>query len=486
MNCWSIVAAMYFVMEAVFAIVFYFMLIPRANSACQPAPYRQYGKDRRKLLLRIINRIEETSKRHETDPKQTIISFLSDWFHIAQEVSNSSDSINAKKQKEKDSEIPILSLLSSSSSSSSPENSDDDDECTKQNIAVPFCLFKEDVDSFFAWAFFAKEHKDMLPWEMKEMGQIYETLETRHSITFPPKTFNTSPYFYPRRMTLEPVVPFYRPLAVYLGVMAMKVVGRCALYMYGFQRYISKSGLVAWHRPSRSGKDPSLLPVLFFHGIAPGGFVGYLPMVLYGLGTESDRPIFLFENNSISCALDFNPLDEEQTVDGILEVLDKFDFAERDLSLVGHSFGSCPIAWLLASKRLQQVKQVVLLDPVAILLSEPDVMVNFLYAQELDKIRMVASSELFTQCYLRRHFAWYNSELYVEDVDCPMIVCCSEKDEIVNASKVKQEMERHHKLKHKLVYWKDVGHGACIVNPTKWKELKRLMLQQELQLEQQG
>ena len=225
------------------------------------------------------------------------------------------------------------------------------------------------------------------------------------------------------------------------------------------------------------------MPMLFFHGIAPGGVVGYLPVVLYGLATEPKRPVFLFENVSISCMLDFKPLTEKQTVDGVLECLKRFGTNQHNLSLVGHSFGSCPIAWLLASKKLeQQIKQVVLLDPVAIALSEPDVMVNFLYTEEIDKIRMVASSEIMTQSYLRRHFAWYNSELYVEDVKCPMLVFCSDQDEIVNSEKVKQEMERHHQQGHQFHSWEGVGHGACIINPTKWKVIKKMMLEQELQL----
>ena len=112
-------------------------------------------------------------------------------------------------------------------------------------------------------------------------------------------------------------------------------------------------------------------------------------------------------------------------------------------------------------------------------------MVNFLYAEELDKIRMVASSELFTEYYLRRHFAWYNSELWLEDVDCPMLIGLSENDEIINATKVKQEVERHAKSA-KLVYWNGVGHGACIQSPTKWRHFKQLMLEQELQIVQQA
>jgi poly(3-hydroxyalkanoate) synthetase len=95
---------------------------------------------------------------------------------------------------------------------------------------------------------------------------------------------------------------------------------------------------------------------------------------------------------------------------------------------------------------------------------------------------MVASSEIMTQSYLRRHFAWYNGELYVEDVKFPMLVFCSEQDEIVNSEKVKQEMLRHHQQGHEYLSWEGVGHGACIINPHKWKVIKRRMLEQELQL----
>lgn len=166
-------------------------------------------------------------------------------------------------------------------------------------------------------------------------------------------------------------------------------------------------------------------------------------MVLRGLAPEQDRPIFLFENRAISCLIGWEPLTEEQTVDGVVETLKHFGHYHSPISLVRHSVGSCSIAWLLGSKSLPNVRQVVLIDPVAILLSEPDVMANFLYSDRLDKIRMVASSELFTKYYLRRHFAWYNSELWLDDVECLLIVCLSEQDDIVNAGKVKREIERH-------------------------------------------
>ncbi|KAL3907236.1 MAG: hypothetical protein SGILL_008954 [Bacillariaceae sp.] len=351
------------------------------------------------------------------------------------------------------------------------------------------------MDRFFAWAFYGKFHSQLQPEEMVELDRIYKELEDRHELVFPrrddkDKASADSPHiFQPRCMTLEPVNAMYRPLLIYMIVYAMKIGAGVLMRILGFRRMTASTGLVAWYRPGNTtttqSSSSALLPMLFFHGIAPGGHVLYLPMLLFGLATEPDRPIVVFENRSISCALDFRPLTEQQTVDGIVEVLKECDGLDRkDLSLVGHSFGSCPITWVLASKRLPNIKQVVLIDPVAILLSEPDVMVNFLYAEELDKIRMVASSELFTESYLRRHFAWYNSELWLEDVDCPMLIGLSENDEIINACKVKQEIERHAKSA-KLVYWNGVGHGACIQSPTKWRQFKGLMLEQELLIVQQ-
>ena len=68
--------------------------------------------------------------------------------------------------------------------------------------------------------------------------------------------------------------------------------------------------------------------------------------------------------------------------------------------------GRWAFLWILSNNMVAGVPQniqtspaggLVRSRPVAIRLSEPDVMVNFLYAREWDKIRVVASSELFTE-----------------------------------------------------------------------------------------
>ncbi|KAG7361369.1 hypothetical protein IV203_036469 [Nitzschia inconspicua] len=492
-------AILYLSVEVCFGLVFFTYMVPRANRLTDPIPYRDYGEDKRKLMLRIMHRIEEMCAITKADKKQTMKTFLTEWFHVEAKTRRTTATTDHKTAVLK-CDTPDITYTPTSS----PENSDD--ESTQSNVAVArttisatvkecndaaeILLFRQEMDRFFAWAFYGKFYSNLQPREVQELDRIYKELEERHDLVFPVRTIEQEHIQcgQPRCMTLEKVNAMYRPLLVYMLVYAMKIAGGILLRIVGFRRIVASTGLVAWYRPGfeTSASSSSYLPMLFFHGIAPGGVILYLPMLFFGLATERERPVFLFENRTISCAIDFHPLTEQQTVDGVVEVLEKCErMDQKDLSLFGHSFGSCLITWILASKRLPNVKQVVLIDPVSILLSEPDVMVNFLYAEELDKIRMVASSELFTEYYLRRHFAWYNSELWLEDVECTMLIGLSEKDEIIHARKVKQEIERHAKSA-KLVYWNGVGHGACIQSPAKWRQFKQLMLEQELQIFQKS
>jgi hypothetical protein len=475
LSSWRAVVLMYAAAEFAFYLTFYYYLVPKANGLTEPARYRDYDRDRHKLLLRIMHRIERTCKLSGDDVKQTLVKFLREWFHLSKNPLFDQNS------------HPDLQ----STTSSSPENSDDDssDVSTQSH-----CLCQEDITEFFAWAFFGKNLTALIEWEQEELQRLFDIMEEHHpDLKFPPRATRQENLFYyqckARCMTLEPVKAFHRPFLVYVIVYLVKIIGSLLLYYKGYRRCVASTGLVAWHRPA-ANKNSCLLPMLFFHGIAPGGLMLYLPMLLRGLVTESDRPILFFENRSISCEMDFQPLTEEATVEGVLEILQRFHYdSSKAISLVGHSFGSCPITWLLSSKRLSNVKQVVLLDPVTILLSEPDVMVNFLYAEEISKIRMVASSELFTEYYLRRHFAWYNSELWLADIDkdCHVLVCLAEKDEILNASIVKREVERHSSVqKSRILFWERAGHADCVTSSTKWEQIKQAMLEQELLIAQEG
>jgi pimeloyl-ACP methyl ester carboxylesterase len=379
---------------------------------------------------------------------------------------------------------------------------------------------RDHVNELFSWAFFGismdtvkRNHEQLLELNlMHTVIRDHVGLEFRDASVVRAATLKTANdetdhneydqcRYRARQMTLEPVNVLHRPLLVYMVVALLRCFANTALSFLGFRRVTSTAtGLAAWYRPSSS--DSSLVypqgcepqqphgqttpaPLLFFHGIAPSGHIFYLPMILCGLAagekTQRRRAIYIFENPNISCVFrslwyDETALDERQTVQGVQEILDKTLGTDNSspIDLAGHSFGSVSLTWLLHSRVKSRIRSMLLIDPVTILLSEPDVMVNFLYSNSISKIRMLASSELGIQVYLRRHFAWYNAELWLQDVP-PHVkvgVALSEHDEILNAPKVRAELQ-HHRVPH--LYWKHVGHAHCVTAPSKWKQMRDMM-----------
>lgn len=215
-----------------------------------------------------------------------------------------------------------------------------------------------------------------------------------------------------------------------------------------------------------------------------------LPMI-FGL-IRDGRPALLVEQPSISGRFGtFGALNETEMIqavqDMLAETVDADAAASSPLLWAGHSFGSCPLTWMLRHESLQQrTAGLLLLDPVTILLSEPAVMLNFLYSRQISKIRMVAASELFTEYYLRRHFAWYNSEaLWIDDnratpEESPyaVTVALSACDEIVDAPKVASYLEGY-QAQVRTIYWPHARHGYCITSPAKWQQLQQTLWEQE-------
>ena len=357
-------------------------------------------------------------------------------------------------------------------------------------------LAQDDVIQLFCWAIFNKPLEQFEEWEHAEVQRTLRKMQEEYGLVF--ASGGSTGQYKARQLSFEDVQSLYRPLLVYIAVFVVKYV-LCynVLRLAGFQKCVSSQGLVAWYRPARDSTGSSskaqqqpqqLLPLLFFHGIAPGGASFYLPMVLAGLAYDG-RAVFLFENPNISCQFGYSALTEKQTAASVVEIVDQFIPQDQGLSLVGHSFGTFTLAWMLKYEQfVDRIQQYVLLDPVSLVLSEPYVLNNFVYRKGLSHTRIVAGSELFTEYYLRRFFHHYNSELWLEELPdrVQTIVALSEADEIVNAPKVKEYVEYFgNRSNLKMFYWKGVGHAFCIPIPSMWRQVKQTMLQQELKLLQQ-
>lgn len=438
------------VVELIFAAVFYRVWLPRFQRLRPPADYRDYARDRRKLFVRILKRIETDCHAANKPILPYIQAFIRNWFHPMSSGENSSATLH-------------------------------DDFCPK----------KGDVDRFFAWAFFGKHFHELEPWMRNDLDRMYEILESDYNFSFPE---GFTPEYKPMRLSLDPLTPQYRPFIIYGFFLLIKIMGGLLLRAAGFYACKTTGGLKYFYRPpkrNKSNNSEHRLPLIFLHGIAPGGLAFYIPMLFY-LGGDG-RPLFLFENPDITfCIFGGNPLKEHDTVTGIWEAVDHHLSSVQDVSVVGHSFGSCPITWLVHSTNSARIRQIVLVDPVSICLSEPDVMQNFLYKRNVllaNKFPIkigVISSEIFTQHYLRRHFAWYNSELWLEDLpeQAKVLVCLSERDPIVPVQKVQQQILR--KPEVEFLLWEDAGHAHCVTRPKTWRQIQIVMRRQEQMILQES
>ena len=428
--------------ELIFVVVFYRVWLPRFQKLRPPPDYRDYTRDRRKLFLRILKRIEVDCHAENKPILPYIKAFIRNYFH------------------------PVSS--------------------SAKTTATPteFCPKKGDVDQFFAWAFFGKHFDELEPWMKKDLDRMYDILEVDYNFSFQE---GFTPEYKPMRLSLDPLNPHYRPFIIYASFSLIKVMSGLLLRAAGFYACRTSGGLKYFYRPPQletENKSNNIkLPLIFLHGIAPGGWAFYIPMLFY-LGGDG-RPLFFFENPDITFSIfGGNPLKEHDTVHGIWEAVDHHLSSIQDVSLVGHSFGSCPITWLVHSANSARIRQIVLVDPVSICLSEPDVIQNFLYKRHIYYINKMPielgiSNEIFTQHYLRRHFAWYNSELWLEDLpkQAKILVCLSEEDSIVPVQKVQQQILR--KPEVEFLLWEDAGHAHCVTRPKTWRQMQIVMRRQE-------
>ena len=452
--------------EVVFYFIFRLYLIPKANKRTQPTPYREpFGSSRVTLLKWILHRILSDANCGGTkgvidDRKKAVLStFLVSWF---QEI------VPPANYLKKSSTVSSYDDCSSDASGSAADGGNTGAN-QKLYMTSPCStswtipgLTKENLHIFLAWVLFGKEVDQMDDEDHVEMDACFKYLEEELDISY---DLVTPPRYLPRRMSLEDVDPWHRPLVVYVSLGIVKMLAGLFLSLVGFRFVQSKTGLTGW---LRQGKD-GMTPLLFFHGIAPAGFSFYLPLVFQLI---DNRPCLLVDNPNISCVVQFSAVSEDRTVQGVKELVDTYFGGDRKVTLVGHSFGSCPISWLLASEMKSRVRDVYLLDPVTILLSNSDVMVNFLYSKgSFSKIRMLASSELFTEYYLRRHFSWYNSELWLKDVtDIPITVGLAEDDEIVASEKVLAHCQQYKNVD--VIHWPSAGHAAVVMDPRKWEMVR--------------
>ena len=352
-------ALIYAAVELVFAVLVYGYWLPKLNAPKAPPTIRTFEDPdkRHQLFERMLRRQEVLCEALGIPVGPYFTQFIRNWFFVV------------------------------------PDEDDSKDEVADQRLA---CIketglpCKEDIDRLISWGYFNVNSDKMTEeWQHRELAKMYAMIKDRHGMDPGPKSKQK---LQPVQMTLEPLDIKYRPLAIYIVFFICRCVFSAILYWKGFSYHVSSTGLPYWFRPANTqpnhastSSQQQPLPFLFFHGIAPCGPSFYVPMILWGLATDDnttiDRPIFLFENPAVSFALTDHAPTEQETVDGVWEAVDKHCSPTTEVSITGHSFGTCLETYVLHSTQGHRVRQMVLIDPVSIILSDPDVITNFVYCR---------------------------------------------------------------------------------------------------------
>lgn len=301
---------------------------------------------------------------------------------------------------------------------------------------------------FFAWAMYAKLSQNLSLDEMNELLQVLLIVKERLHL---PLEDGYNPHVRHIHMTLEPFHYLHRPLFLYLLLHCKNIFTGIGLRAMGYKKYSFKT-ISYWYRPtstpssfssssSSSGtphEHETHHPTIFFHGIT----TGWAPYALLIEYLKDNRTVLLFNLDSIQMnSLNFYMPTPEFYCSCVRSVLDLHGI--QRVNLVGHSFGTITVGWF-AKYYPSYTAHLTLIDPVSLLLSQPNVAYNFLYRSPVTLMQWLlylgAASELTIAYALRRNFWWYRNQLWLEDLD-PTIgvhVSLAGRDEVCDSSVVRE------------------------------------------------
>lgn len=287
----------------------------------------------------------------------------------------------------------------------------------------------------------------------------------------------------------EPLFFLHRSCLQYvLTSMLPRLAVACVFRMlFGLRRECCKStGIHYWWRASSYSGESQQSDLLFFHGLC--GFTGYIPL-LAGLLLRSSRGAVLVETEDVSQCLNFERRASragimEAVKEGLLKLkLARGSHSQGRCIVLGHSLGSCAVAWVLDELRgTGLIAGAVLIDPVSILLPLPDVAFGFLYRVPHTAFDWLCflwcSTEPGISFYFRRRFFWYNNMLKPEHLEgVPTLLCISAVDKLVPSETVRAYAVNF-MPKATIRWWEGTEHTgfmgspACTLEVVRWINLQ--------------
>lgn len=346
-------------------------------------------------------------------------------------------------------------------------------------------VYEENMRSFLSWAMFGIPLDRIKAVQIEQLDRMLVEVYRRHGklkAGFNSEVKHVS-------MTYDPISFIHRPLLVYIGVSITERVFNGLYFRFQGYRRHKLDSVTYWYRPS-SNPSSGLDPLLVFHGIAPG-------WMLYAQLAENlaygGRAVYLINLSAAQIkSLRFKMLSIEDYSRICLNILHRH--GGKKASIVGHSFGTITAGWFVTAHP-EAVSHITLIDPVALLLSLPDVSHAFLYHKPSTftewVIYLFAAKELTIAHMLSRQFWWYNNVLFLEDIpnNIGVLVGISGGDEVLHAPshveyldncKSARESSRETDVRPIVpLYWEGFSHGQVLVSSTALKAISSALKKAE-------
>jgi pimeloyl-ACP methyl ester carboxylesterase len=301
-------------------------------------------------------------------------------------------------------------------------------------------VHRDNFRSFLAWAMFGKHLVDLTQQDFADVAEVIEYAASMH-----PSMLKLKPGYNHNvkhcAMTLEPIEMIHRPLFLYV-LFSLKdfFTNVFILRACGFQ-FLEMGNTSYWYRHHGGEVSEGNEPLLVLHGVSTGwGF--YLDLAT-SLG--KNRSVVMIDLHGVKImSLNFTMPTPQQYCDDVTRILNRHNIDK--VSMIGHSYGSITACWMV-NNAADRISHITLIDPVSMLLSFPEVAINFLYREPNSVmewlIHLVAAREVTISHTLRRSFWWYNNNLWLEDVPAHIgvVVGLATGDEIINFTAVKEYVQ---------------------------------------------
>lgn len=297
-----------------------------------------------------------------------------------------------------------------------------------------------------------------------------QLLQYRTGCTLPE---GSNPEGRPYLLKLDPINVYGRPFVYYaLIALGNHLLRRHCVSKYGAQ-IGNHAGLDYLLRipPTES----SLQPIVFLHGLGVG-FLQYQDIIGRLLHAHPDRPVLVLRQPSISQEIfhpaHLQPMGQREMVDAMHGLLDKLGWTARGVTVLSHSNGSIPHAWLV-KECPRIVKRSCFVDPVVFCTWEGDVCHNFVYRKPHNGLgllmRYFVGTELGIANTIQRHFNWAENTLWIEEIPDARNPTSAKfhlggHDSIVASARVRQYLLAHGAHDGDGVVWNPTGmHGEAIL-----------------------